>query len=303
MSSTPSTRFRFGLFEFNAATGELRREGSLVRLQPQPALLLAYLLDHAPELVSRDDLRSAIWGDATFVDFDRGLNFCISQVRAALRDDASGPRFIRTVPKQGYQFIGPVERVDHGFILAETTQFPKKKPSASKLALAFAALLLVGSVAFAAYWVNQSRKTHSPIVAVVRFDNETGDAALSRLSDGVADDLIVQLTAEAAGRFGVIGNAQILRLPREQRDLNAIATLLHSNYIILGQLQSNGSDKRLLAHLIHMPEQTHVWVVRMDGINPDPLKFQAEAAEKISQAFSPHIANGDTKPYHPSTKR
>jgi DNA-binding winged helix-turn-helix (wHTH) protein len=106
-----SRRFRFGLFEFDAAALELRREGVLVRLQSQPAQVLASLVERADQVVSRDDLRKAIWGDETFVDFERGLNFCISQIRSALKDDSADPTYIRTVPKSGYQFIAPVQRI------------------------------------------------------------------------------------------------------------------------------------------------------------------------------------------------
>src|SRR2546430_2687231 len=97
-------RVRFGIFDFDPETRELRREGQTVRLQAQPAQVLEVLLQHAGEVVSRDTLRLAIWGTETFVDFDRGLNFCIAQIRAALGDSADSPRFIRTVPKKGYQF-------------------------------------------------------------------------------------------------------------------------------------------------------------------------------------------------------
>src|SRR5438876_7043060 len=105
-------RARFGLFEFDSSTGELRRDGVAVKLQPQPAQVLAYLVDHAGEVVARETLRDAVWGGDTYVDFDRGLNFCIAQIRAALGDTADSPRFIRTLPKRGYQFIAPVERFD-----------------------------------------------------------------------------------------------------------------------------------------------------------------------------------------------
>src|SRR5436190_1811001 len=105
-------RVRFGLFEFDPATGELRREGALVRLQPQPAAVLALLIQRAGEVVSRETLRDAIWGGDTFVDFDRGLNFCIAQIRGALGDAVDSPRFIRTLPKRGYQFIAPLESVE-----------------------------------------------------------------------------------------------------------------------------------------------------------------------------------------------
>src|SRR5947199_7492174 len=98
-----ASRFRFGVFDFDSATRELRREGVPVRIQSQPAQVLALLLADAGEIVSRETLRRAIWGAETFVDFDRGLNFCVAQVRAALGDSAESPIFVRTVPKRGYQ--------------------------------------------------------------------------------------------------------------------------------------------------------------------------------------------------------
>src|SRR5882672_2623745 len=102
------SQFRFGLFEFDVSRRELRREGALIRLQPQPAQVLGCLLVKAGDVVSRDELREAVWGGETFVDFERGLNFCIAQIRSALGDDSASPRFVRTIPKRGYQFIAPV---------------------------------------------------------------------------------------------------------------------------------------------------------------------------------------------------
>src|SRR5579862_4070409 len=99
MGNGDSGRYRFGLYEFDAATNELRREGALVRLQAQPAQVLACLIARAGHVVSREELREAIWHGDTFVDFDRGLNFCISQVRSALKDDSAEPIYIRTIPK------------------------------------------------------------------------------------------------------------------------------------------------------------------------------------------------------------
>jgi DNA-binding winged helix-turn-helix (wHTH) protein len=102
------SRFLFGPFEFDSGTLDLRRDGAPVRLQSQPAHVLKALLENADQIVTRDHLRRALWDDSTFVDFESGLNFCISQLRAALRDDASQPLYIRTVPKKGYQLIAPV---------------------------------------------------------------------------------------------------------------------------------------------------------------------------------------------------
>ena len=100
---------RFGLFEFDERSGTLTREGIPVRLQPQPARVLTLLVERAGTVVSREELKAAVWGEATFVDFERGLNFCIAQIRSALGDSAESPRFIETVPRRGYRFIAPVQ--------------------------------------------------------------------------------------------------------------------------------------------------------------------------------------------------
>jgi DNA-binding winged helix-turn-helix (wHTH) protein len=96
---------RFADFQLDLRTNELRRAGRRIPLQRQPGLTLALLVSRAGDLVTRDDLRRAIWGDSVHVDYERGLNYCIRQARAALDDDARAPRFIETVPRQGYRFI------------------------------------------------------------------------------------------------------------------------------------------------------------------------------------------------------
>ena len=96
----------FDRFEFDPATLELRSGGAPIALQQQPARVLALLLERPGELVTRDELRQAIWGDDTFVDFNRSLNFCVSQIRGALEDDAEAPRFVETLRGRGYRFAG-----------------------------------------------------------------------------------------------------------------------------------------------------------------------------------------------------
>jgi Tol biopolymer transport system component/DNA-binding winged helix-turn-helix (wHTH) protein len=102
--------FRFGIFEVDIACGELRKHGSRVRLQEQPFQVLVSLLDHAGELVSRDELFHKIWPPDTFVDFEQGLGTAIKKLRQSLGDDADAPRYIETLPKRGYRFIAAVEK-------------------------------------------------------------------------------------------------------------------------------------------------------------------------------------------------
>ena len=106
-----SGRFRFGVFEFDGRTLELWKRGRFVSVRPQPLKLLALLLARPGDLISRDDFQQALWSGDTFVDFEQGLNHAIRELRAALGDNADSPRFIQTLPRRGYRFIAPVERV------------------------------------------------------------------------------------------------------------------------------------------------------------------------------------------------
>lgn len=306
-----SPRYRFGLFEFDASTLELRRDGKLIRLQSQPAQLLACLLDGAGDTVSREDLRAAIWGSDTFVDFDRGLNFCIAQVRSALDDDTVSPRFIRTFPRRGYQFIAPVERIDERIEPSSESPLEMAQPvqasrkfSTTTLLMACAATALIILSAGSAYIVAARHVSKSrPIVAILRFDNETSDPSIKTFSDAVTDTLVEQLTARSLGHYEVIGNAQILRLPRDQWDLSAIATSLHAEYVVLGQVQSSADKTRILAHLIRLPDQTHIWVERIDTSIADPLAAQSDAAQKIASDFSQRVVADSTGPRLPQFGR
>ena len=108
---TPQTAnpLRFGLFELDTDTAQLRKAGQVVRLQPQPFKLLHMLVSKPGRLLTRDEIRVALWTEGTFIDFEQGVNYAIKQVREALNDDSDNPLYIQTVPKRGYRFIAPVE--------------------------------------------------------------------------------------------------------------------------------------------------------------------------------------------------
>ncbi len=117
----PGPTFRFGMFELDESTGELRKEGkSQPRLRDQALRILLMLLDRPRELVTREELREQLWSSDTFVDFDHGLNTAINQLRGALGDSAADGRFIQTLPRRGYRFVAPVERLGLARPLAST---------------------------------------------------------------------------------------------------------------------------------------------------------------------------------------
>jgi DNA-binding winged helix-turn-helix (wHTH) protein len=107
MSDTQNL-LRFGVFELNVTTEELRKSGTLVRLAPQPLKLLALLARRSGQVVTREEIQQALWGGETYVDFEQGMNHCIKQIRNALSDSADAPLYIETVPRRGYRFLAPV---------------------------------------------------------------------------------------------------------------------------------------------------------------------------------------------------
>ena len=286
-----SSRFRFGEFEFDADSATLRRNGAVVRLQAQPKQVLACLLKNADRIVSREELKKTIWGEETFVDFERGLNFCISQIRSVLKDEAADPKFIQTFAKQGYKFIAELERSDP----ADTLEQPSPVAEFKRVRwgwLSLSATLFVVLTLVAVNWHHLGVTAHErPNVAVVRFDNETQNSSLDNLGDGLSDVLVERLTSLSNGRYSVIGNAQLLRVPRNQRNLDKLYSSLNAKYIVLGQLQANGSQTRILVHLIRMPEQTHIWVARLDRSLGDPMALEAEVGEMVGTDFARRISS------------
>jgi DNA-binding winged helix-turn-helix (wHTH) protein/TolB-like protein len=282
-------RIRFGAFDFDPTSGELRRDGTPVRLQSQPAQVLALLLAQPGEVVTREALRQAIWGDHTFVDFDRNLNFCISQIRAALKDSAESPRYVKTLPKRGYQFIAPMKAP----IAATSSPAPAPAPSrhlVPKLLLVVPVLLIaIAALVLLVWHPSTPLPPTAPRLAVTRFDNETGNPNFDRFADGLTDSVVAELTASSSGRFGVIGNAAILRRPRAQRDLLAIASSLQVGYVVLGQVQQNSSRLRILAHLVRLPDQTHLWVARFEFQADHPLPSESDLAQRIARQFTAHF--------------
>ena len=108
----PARRCRFGAFEADATTGELRRQGIRIKLNAQPFQVLLLLLERPGELLTREEISRELWPDGTFVDYEHGVNSAVNRIREALGDKASNPRFVVTLARRGYRFVAPVERID-----------------------------------------------------------------------------------------------------------------------------------------------------------------------------------------------
>lgn len=288
-------RFKFGDFEFDPETGLLSRNGQEVKLQRQPALVLGVLLARRDQTVSREDLKQAIWGNDTHVDFEKGLNFCMGQVRAALRDDAFRPVYIRTEPKCGYRFIAPV------ISIAPVVLNPPGKPVESgnvvrsfQAALIRRPILALAAIILALVSVALLLRTMAPSIpnlAVVRFDADTSAPSAGSLAEELTDDVTIRLASGSNGHYRVIGNAGILRVPRERRDLRTIGSSLRCKYAVLGQVRIDGDRVLVLAHLIRLSDLTHIRVVRFERKASDPANLESQIAAEIASQFAATMNN------------
>lgn len=283
-------RVRFGTYDFCPSTGELRRDGTPVRLQAQPARVLAALVSRAGEVVTRDALQREVWGDGTHVDFERGLNFCIAQVRSALRDSADSPRYVETVPKQGYRFIAPVAPV--GVAQPAPLPAPPATPATSRPSTrgTFLTIVLALVVVLAAGVAWNRAAPGTPAVVVIPFYNETARPELDPLARSIGDATVARLAAPGrTASLSVIGNAASLRNPFARQDVQRIALDLDAQWVVIGQLKADGSGLRVIGHLIRAADMKHVWAQTYDDPAFD-LPAQTRTAESIAAEIARTIA-------------
>jgi DNA-binding winged helix-turn-helix (wHTH) protein/tetratricopeptide (TPR) repeat protein len=185
MATEPQSLSSFGVFEVDRRSGELRKRGVRVSLSAQPFQVLVALLDHAGEVVTREELQRRVWPAHTFIDFEHGLNKAVNRLRVALGDTADSPRFIETLPKRGYRFIAPVQHFDGlpRVPLPPSVNPPngegerprrRRGPWITVAALSLVALAAVGYVLF----LGRSAAPGQPIrVVLADLDNHAGDPA------------------------------------------------------------------------------------------------------------------------------
>jgi DNA-binding winged helix-turn-helix (wHTH) protein len=210
-TQAPAIR-RFGAFEVNLQSGELRKNGMRLRLSGQPFQILAVLLERPGEVVTREELHSKLWQTDTFVDFDHGLNNAVARIREVLDDSSDTPRYVETIPRRGYRFIAPLADVRPATVTppaAEPSVVSRRSPDArdaatveitpsrTKRAVAAVALCLITAAALIFIWrgrifrTNQAAQIHS--IAVLPLANLSGDPAQEYFADGMTDELTTAL--------------------------------------------------------------------------------------------------------------
>src|SRR5580658_11172072 len=188
----PDETIRFGPYEVDLRTGELRKNGFKIRLQNKPFQILAALLEFPGVLVTRDELHRRLWPGDTFVEFDNGLNTALNKLRESLGDSADEPRYIETLSRRGYRFMVAVS-----------------KPAVSRITM----------------------------MAVLPFENLTGDRGQDYFSDGLTEEMITQLACLNPERLGVIARTSSLRYKTTTKGIGEIARELRVDWILEGSVR------------------------------------------------------------------
>ena len=265
-----------------------------LKLQPQPARILAILVSRAGEVVTRQELAREIWGAETFVDFEQGLSFAIRQIRTVLEDDANDPKFLETLPKRGYRFIAALNESTLPAEVASLAPVGSPVPAAPvqpavkavpRYGMALLAIAMTGvMVAFVAYGLRRAKVAaggdHLISVAVLPLSNFSSDPDQEYFSDGITDELTTEL-AKVHGLL-VISHTSVQRYKGTKLSLHEIAQDLHADAVIEGAVVRSGDRVRITAQLIDARTDRHLWAEKYERDFRDILNLQSEVAQQIA---------------------
>ncbi len=287
--SLPSEQVRFGPFDFDGHTCELKKSGRPVRLRPQAARVLSVLTRRAGQVVTREELKTEIWGSDTFVDFENGLNLCIRQIRAALDDDAETPRYVETLSRRGYRFIARAlkETPDSGVAVSSEENDQARYaalPHWRAIAILVASLVdnghpvaleseqLVGPL-------RGPSSAHIRSLAVLPLANLSRDSEQEYFADGITEELIANLAQVRALR--AISRTSSLHYKGTNQTLPQIARELGVDAVIEGTVQRSGNRVKVATQLIRGETGTTLWANEYERNVEDVLLMQSELAMSI----------------------
>jgi TolB-like protein/DNA-binding winged helix-turn-helix (wHTH) protein/Tfp pilus assembly protein PilF len=303
---TPVSKYSFGPFEVRTKTRELYKHGVRLKLRPQAYQVLVFLLDRGGDVVTREELQKRVWPSNTFVDFEHGLNTAIKELRGKLSDSASEPRYIETLPKLGYRMIETVKAEAEIEIAssvgkvseASVTTGQAKPPDGNakgfgswgKVVALTTGVLAIAIVLVFVKW-NQPKPQPAPqkvesnermMLAVLPFENLTGEEAQDYFSDGLTEEMIAQLGRLDPKEFGVIARTSVMHYKHTTAKVDQISRELGVRYVLEGSVRRDPTKVRINARLIEAGTQTPLWTKEYDRELTNLLTVQAEIAHEIS---------------------
>jgi TolB-like protein/DNA-binding winged helix-turn-helix (wHTH) protein/Tfp pilus assembly protein PilF len=288
--------YRFDRFELNTSEGELRSNGSHIRLQEKPLRLLSTLLENPQQMVSREELRRRMWPADTYVDFERGINVAMKKVRDALGDSAENPKFIETVAKKGYRFLVSVDVVSRpvgspGATVDTDAEKPRTIQNTESYVPFFGrhrwmwAALSVGILSVLGLGIftvrlQSAHRVQIQSLAVLPLRNLSADPNQEYFADGVTEDLITNLAQSLPVR--VISRTSVMRYKQTTEPISQIARELGADVIIEGAVARDGNRVTVTIQLINAVEDRHLWAQKYDRRLGDLLDIEAELSKQIT---------------------
>ena len=280
---------RFGVFQVDLVSGELRKNDLRIKLQGQPFQVLTLLLRNSGSLVTRDQLRHELWPDHTFVDFDHALNTAIKKIRIALGDDATAPRYIETIPKRGYRFLPPVSSS------AAPNLVPRSGiPTPGYQRWSVILLLFVVFVGVVSAYVSRGARTVRAdqdriTLAVLPFANYSRDPHQNAFCDGLTEEVIAQLGRWNPQRLGVTARTSTQRYGGTNKAIDEIGRELRVQYVLEGSVRSESGRIRVTAQLIRVSDQTHVWAEDFDRPYGREIDLQSDISAAVAQQVTQRL--------------
>jgi TolB-like protein/DNA-binding winged helix-turn-helix (wHTH) protein/Flp pilus assembly protein TadD len=296
--SQTSNLIRFDFFELDLRAGELRKRGIRLRLQEQPFLILQTLLENPGEIVTREELKKKIWPEDTFVDFDHGLHSAVNRLRDALSDSADRPRYVETVSRRGYRFIGridsPASPSGSNGQLASASEGGEEKPASEiwnswtrflagfGIAAVIVGLLIAFNVWGLKEWLvgSGSRRTFRAL-AVLPLDNLSSDPKQDPVADGMTEDLITEISK--LPNLKVISHTSVMPYRGSHKTLPQIAQELKVDVVVDGAVQLEGDRVRVTARLVDASSDQQIWAEHYDRELSNVLLLQNEVARDVAK--------------------
>ncbi len=280
----------FGAFELDVRAGELRRNGTKVRLQAQPLQVLAMLLEYPGEVVTREELKQRLWSADTFVDFEHGLNAAVKRLRIALGDSAERPRFIETLPRHGYRLLVAIEKPAESPAPLQAIDPSAGRAGASVagwplLVIAGLVLILLAAASYMAWRAAHQRALRGGrvMVAVLPLQNLSGDSARQFFVDGITVEMINQFGHIDPQHVGVIASTAVAPYKHTAKKISQIGQELGADYILEGSVREEGRRVRITVQLIAVANQAHVWAESYERDASEVLKTQTEIAQAVAE--------------------
>jgi TolB-like protein/DNA-binding winged helix-turn-helix (wHTH) protein len=291
----PTSRFRFGSFELDISSKELRKNGLRIRIEDQPFRILWLLVSRQGDVVTREQLRQELWNNDTHVDFDRSLTRAINKVRLAMSDSASNPRFVETLPRRGYRFVAPVTLIGEASDVsptdgttgvpehADATPLPVLEHRPWMSGFRRAAVVLTLAAALAAIAIPLARRMlprRISAIAVLPFHNLSDQGQHRHFGDAMTDQLIATFSRIPSVR--VVSLKSVMHYKGSRRSLPDIASELNVDSILDGSLIEAGDTIRMNVRLIQFPGERTLWTRSYERNSSHVLALQADLARSVA---------------------